>query len=73
MQSRCCGPACPPKPQKEKQLDFVFLLFVPQNVGEALRGADDASERLVLEQKVEVLTQRLEALESLSLPDNIKK
>ena len=52
---------------------FVFLLFVPQNVGEALRGADDALERRVLEQKVEVLTQRLEALESLSLPDNIKR
>ena len=52
---------------------FVFLLFVPQNVGEVLRGADDALERRVLEQKVEVLTQRLEALESVSLPDNIKK
>lgn len=52
---------------------FVFLLFVPQNVGEVLRGAEDALERQVIEQKVEVLTQRLEALESLSLPDNIKK
>ena len=48
---------------------FVFLLFVPQNVGEVLRSADDAIERQVLEQKVEVLTQRLEALESLSLPE----
>jgi len=48
---------------------FVFLLFVPQNIGEVLRGADDAIERQVLEQKVEVLTQRLEALESLSLPE----
>ncbi len=48
---------------------FVFLLFVPQNVGEVLRGADDALERQMLEQKVEVLTQRLEALESVSLPD----
>ena len=48
---------------------FVFLLFVPQNVGEVLRGADYALERQVIEQKIEVLTQRLEALESVSLPD----
>ena len=48
---------------------FVFLLFVPQNVGEVLRGADSAIERQVLEQKIEVLTQRLDALESVSLPD----
>lgn len=48
---------------------FVFLLFVPQNVGEVLRGADDALERQVIEQKIEVLTQRLEALESVALPD----
>jgi len=48
---------------------FVFLLFVPQNVGEVLRGADGAIERQVLEQKLEVLTQRLDALESVSLRD----
>ena len=48
---------------------FVFLLFVPQNVGEVLRGADSAIERQVLEQKLEVLTQRLDALESVSLRD----
>lgn len=48
---------------------FVFLLFVPQNVGEVLRGAESVIERQVLEQKLEVLTQRLDALESVSLPD----
>lgn len=48
---------------------FVFLLFVPQNVGEVMRGADDAIERRVVEDKIEVLTKRLEALESVSLPD----
>ena len=42
---------------------FVFLLFVPQNVGEVLRGADSAIELQVLEQKLEMLTERLEALE----------
>ena len=48
---------------------FVFLLFVPQNVGEVLRGAESAIEGQVLEQKLEVLTQRIDALESVSLPD----
>ena len=43
---------------------FVFLLFVPQNVGEVLRGADSAIELQVLEQKLEMLTERLEALET---------
>lgn len=42
---------------------FVFLLFVPQNVGEVLRSADSAMELQVLEQKLELLTERLEALE----------
>ena len=42
---------------------FVFLLFVPQNVGEVLRSADSAIELQVLEQKLEMLTERLEALE----------
>ena len=42
---------------------FVFLLFVPQNVGEVLRSADSALELQVLEQKLEMLTERLEALE----------
>ncbi len=42
---------------------FVFLLFVPQNVGEVLRSADSAIEVQVLEQKLEMLTERLEALE----------
>ena len=42
---------------------FVFLLFVPQNVGEVLRSADSAMELQVLEQKLEMLTERLEALE----------
>ena len=42
---------------------FVFLLFVPQNVGEVLRSADSAKELQVLEQKLEMLTERLEALE----------
>ena len=42
---------------------FVFLLFVPQNVGEVLRGADSAIELQILEQKLEMLTERLEALE----------
>ena len=42
---------------------FVFLLFVPQNVGEVLRSADSAIELQVLEQKLELLTERLEALE----------
>ena len=42
---------------------FVFLLFVPQNVGEVLRGADSAIELQVLEQKLEMLTERLEMLE----------
>ena len=42
---------------------FVFLLFVPQNVGVVLRGADSAIELQVLEQKLEMLTERLEALE----------
>ena len=43
---------------------FVFLLFVPQNVGEVLRSADSAIELQVLEQKLEMLTERLEALET---------
>ena len=42
---------------------FVFLLFVPQNVGEVLRSADSAIELQVLEQKLEMLTERLEMLE----------
>ncbi len=42
---------------------FVFLLFVPQNVGEVLRSADSAMELQVLEQKLEMLTERLEMLE----------
>ena len=42
---------------------FVFLLFVPQNVGEVLRSADSAIELQVLEQKLEMLTERLEVLE----------
>lgn len=42
---------------------FVFLLFVPQNVGEVLRSADSSVELQVLEQKLEMLTERLEMLE----------
>ena len=42
---------------------FVFLLFVPQNVGEVLRSADSAMELQVLGQKLQLLTERLEALE----------
>jgi len=48
---------------------FVFLLFVPQNIGEVMRGAESVGERQVLEQKLDVLTQRLDALESKSLPE----
>ena len=48
---------------------FVFLLFVPQNVGEVMSGAESAIEQQVLEQKLKVLTQRLDALESVSVPD----
>ena len=48
---------------------FVFLLFVPKNVGEVMRGVESAIEQQVLEQKLEALTQRLEALESVPVPD----
>ena len=48
---------------------LVFLLFVPQSMGEVMRSAESAIEQQVLEQKLEALTQRLEALETVSVPD----
>ena len=42
---------------------FVFLIFAPQNLGETLREIEDREPARVLEQRIETLTERIEALE----------
>lgn len=42
---------------------FIFLIFAPQNLGETLREIEDREPARVLEQRIETLTERIEALE----------
>jgi hypothetical protein len=42
---------------------FIFLIFAPQNLGETLREIEDREPARIMEQRIETLTKRIEALE----------
>jgi hypothetical protein len=42
---------------------FIFLIFAPQNLGETLREIEDREPARIMEQRIESLTKRIEALE----------